>query len=260
MVVFLKNKKGQVTLFVILGIVIVVVALLVLHTRTNLFLFNPSVEDLNNQLEGINEHVVDCILEVGEEPIRRIGLQGGYLGASTGAYIVYNDSTINYLCFNIEDSPQCMNRMLLEKNMEEQLSENIEFMLGSCLDVKSFKKFGGFEIVSGDWDCDVEIKKDNVVVNVYYPVQLKSTKSDVEVSMSDFYKSFDFPLGYLYDASQIIVNTEAMYGEFDQLIYMLQEKGKIRIEKKRPYPDKLYIMNAIDNDYVFQFAIQGEVT
>ena len=96
MVVFFKNKKGQVTLFIILGIIIVVVALLVLHTRTNLFLFNPSVEDLNNQLEGINEHVVDCIFEVGEEPIRRIGLQGGYLGASSGTYMFYNDLYCNY--------------------------------------------------------------------------------------------------------------------------------------------------------------------
>ena len=41
MAVLSGNKKGQVTLFVILGIVIVTVALLVLYLKTNLFLFNP---------------------------------------------------------------------------------------------------------------------------------------------------------------------------------------------------------------------------
>jgi hypothetical protein len=260
MAVLSKNKKGQITLFVILGIVIVAVALLVMYLKTNLFLFNPTVEDLNEQIEGIKEHVVRCMYIVSDEPIRRIGLQGGYLSAPEGSYRLYNDTTVSYLCFNIEGKPQCMNRMLLKSNMEKQLSENIDFMLRNCLDVKSFKRFGGFDIIADDWKSDVDIRNNEVVISLHYPIKLKSKRSNVEVSISDFYKKFNYPLGYLYDVSQKIVETEAIYGEFDQLIFMLHEKGKVRIEKKRPYPDKLYIMNVRDDDYKFQFAIQGEVT
>ena len=258
--VLLKNKKGQVTLFVVLGIVIVAVVFLVLYLKTNIFLFNPTVEDLNEQMEGIKEHVANCLFTVSDEPIRRIGLQGGYLSTPGGSYRFYNDTTISYLCFNIKGKPQCMNRTLLKNDMEKQLGENIDFILRSCLDVEGFKMFGGFDIITEDWESKVDIRNNDVVVNLHYPIKLKSRRSEVEVSMNDFYKKFNYPLGYLYDTSQKIVETEAVYGEFDQLIFMLHEKGKIRIEKKRPYPDKLYIMNVIGNDYIFQFAIQGEVT
>ncbi len=41
------EKRGQVTAFVILGIIIVALVLLLLYTRTNVFMFQPSAEDLN---------------------------------------------------------------------------------------------------------------------------------------------------------------------------------------------------------------------
>jgi len=256
----MNAKRGQVTLFVILGIVIVVASFLVFYLKTNLFLFNPTVEDLNDQIANIQTHVSGCIARVGEEPLRRIGLQGGYLGASEGTYRMYNDSTINYLCFNMEGRPQCMNRMLLKTEMEKELEDNIDFMLRSCLDVQGFRKFGGFDIIEGEWKSDVDIRNNDIIIKLDYPLTLKSKRSDVEITVNEFYKEFDYPLGYLYDSSQKIVEVEAIYGEFDQMIFMLQEKGKIRIDKKRPYPDKIYIMNVRDSDYVFQFAIQGEAS
>lgn len=256
----MRDKKGQVTLFVILGIAIVALTILVLYLKTNLFLFNPTVEDLNDQMDSIQEHVTECLFNIGDEPIRRIGLQGGYLSTPDGTYRMHNDASISYLCFNIQGKPQCMNRMLLKSNMEKQLEENIDFMLKSCLDVKGFKRFGSFDIMASDWESDVDIRNNDVVVKLDYPITLKSKKSNTQVSVNEFYRKFNYPLGYLYDTSQRIIETETIYGEFDQLIYMLHEKGKIRIEKKRPYPDKIYIMNMRDSDYIFQFAIQGEIS
>jgi len=39
---------------------------------------------------------------------------------------------------------------------------------------------------------------------------------------------------------------------------MLGHRGQFVIDKKRPYPDKLYILKSKDSDYVFQFFVQGE--
>lgn len=255
------EKRGQVTVFVILGIVIVIIAALLLYFRTNLFLFNPTVEDLNSKLDPIREHVVDCIAEISEPPIRQIGLQGGYLSTPPDTFRLFNDSTVSYLCYSMPDSPRCINRMLTRSEMEQQLSAAVDFALQTCVDVQSFKKLGSFEIITPKkWVVDTRIGSDMVVVTVTYPISLRSTKSSAEVSVQDFSASFNYPLGYLYDVSQDILDYETEFGEFDQMVYMLAKKGQVRIDKKRPYPDKLYILSKYGNDYVFQFMVQGEST
>ncbi|MFH1331810.1 MAG: hypothetical protein ABIH63_00815 [archaeon] len=255
------EKRGQVTIFVILGIVIVIIAALLLYFRTNVFLFNPSVEDLNSELDEIREHMLKCVGDIADDPIRQIGLQGGYLSTPPDTFRLYNDSTISYLCYSMGGTPRCMNRMLTKAEMERQLNEAIDFGLQTCIDVQSFKKFGSFEIITPrKWTVDTKIGSDIVLVTVNYPIRLRSTKSTAEVSAQDFTQNFDYPLGYLYDVSQDILDYETEFGEFDQMIYMLAKRGQVRIEKKKPYPDKLYILSTYDKDYIFQFFVQGEST
>ncbi len=255
------EKRGQVTAFVILGIVLVILTALFLYFRTNVFLINPSTEDLNSKLDDVREHMIRCIGEVGDDPIRRIGLQGGYLSTPPDTYRLYNGTTISYLCYSMEDSPQCINRMLTRADMDRQISSAIDFGLQTCVDVQSFKKFGSFEIITPKkWTVETRIGKDTVIVTVNYPVRLRSTKSTSEAAAQDFTKTFNYPLGFLYDSSQDILDYETQFGEFDQMVYMLAKKGQIRIEKKKPYPDKLYILGTYDKDYLFQFFVQGEST
>ncbi len=255
------EKRGQVTIFVILGIVIVILAFLLLYSRTNIFLLNPSVGDLNSELDDINEHVLKCIGKVSDQPIRQIGLQGGYLSTPPDTFRLYNDTTISYLCYTMTGTPRCINRMLTRSDMERQLNAAIDFSLQTCIDVQSFKKFGSFEIITPKkWTVETSIGSEMVIVKVTYPIRLRSTKSSAEVSAQEFTQTFEYPLGYLYDASQNILDYETEFGEFDQMIYMLAKRGEVRIEKKKPYPDKLYILSKYDSDYVFQFFVQGEST
>ena len=75
---------------------------------------------------------------------------------------------------------------------------------------------------------------------------------------SEFKEVVDKPLGDLYEVSQDILDYESQFGDFDQLIYMLSKKGDYFIYKKRPYPDKLYIINDKERKLTFQFFVQGE--
>lgn len=252
------EKRGQVTAFVILGIVIVAVVLLLLYTRTNVFMITPSTEDLNKVMSDIRKDMVSCIAKTGDEPIRRIALQGGYLSTPEGTYRLYDDYTVSYLCYNMEKDPRCMNRMLREADMEKQLSEAIDFALSTCVDVQKFKRFGNFEITTPkSWDVTTTINPESTSVEVKYPITLKS-ESGLALSEDTFTKMFNYPLGELYKVSQDIINFETTYGEFDQLSYMTVYHGIYRIEKLRPYPDKIYKLNKQDNSYTFQFAIKGE--
>lgn len=253
------KKRGQVTLFVIFGVILLIIIGLFLYLRTNIFMFNPSSEDLNSELQAINEHILNCVESAGDQPIRTIGLHGGYLEPPTNSYRLYSDYPISYLCYNIPGKSQCMNRMLRKDDMESQISDTISRSISDCVDIESFRSFGSFNILTpSPFKVSTKIFSDSVLVNVNYPITLKSTKSEAQSQQSDFSFSFSYPLGELYDVSQEIVNAEAEFGDFDQLVYMVSKMGRYHIEKKRPYPDEIYIMNLKDDDYIFQFAIQGE--
>lgn len=224
-------------------------------------MFNPSQEDLEAEMDSIRENIQDCVLKAGDEPIRRIAMQGGYLETPQDTYRLYDDVTISYLCYSIEKSARCRNRMLTKADMENQLKANIDFMLQDCINVKGTKV--GYEIVADKtWNTIVEINKDNVVVKLDYPITLRSKRDNsISFTEKEFSTTFKYPLGDLYEVSQDIIDLETTFGEFDQFVYMLNKKGVYKIDKKRPYPDKIYIMNRRDKeDYKFQFAVQGEST
>ena len=253
------KKRGQITAFVVLGIVVVALVLLLLYAKTNIFLFTPSTEDLNKVMSDIRKDMISCIEEVGEEPIRRIALQGGYLSTPEDTYRLYDDTTISYLCYNMENDPRCRNRMLRKADLKQQLDEAIDFALSTCVDVQKFKKFGNFNIKTpSKWEVETVINPEVTSVTVTYPIMIESEKSEVSLSADKFTKPFNYPLGELYKVSQDIISFETTYGEFDQLPYMLSYHGLYRIEKLRPYPDKIYKLNKQDSNYVFQFAVQGE--
>ncbi|MEK6940666.1 MAG: hypothetical protein AABW49_02090 [Nanoarchaeota archaeon] len=253
------EKRGQATVFVAVGIVIVVVVALILYGRQTIFL--PGTPDsLSKVLDDVNEHIVDCIGEVSEKPIIQIGLQGGYLNPGVDTFRLHNDTRISYLCYNMENSESCRNRLLLVQSMEEELNAALQPQIISCVgNIKDFGKLRPITIeVPEQFKVATNILQDNVVVAVEYPVIIKSDKTTNQVQRKTFEKIFEIPLGDLYLVVQDVLEQEITFGDFDPLLYMLSKKGEYTIIKTRPYPDKLYAISRNDNDYQLQFFIQGQ--
>ena len=252
------QKRGQVTTFVILGIIIVALILIFLYARETIIL-PPTVDDLNLEMDSIRKHINDCTLNVADDPIRTMGLQGGYLATPEGTYRNYNDSKVSYLCYSIEDSPTCYNRLLLLNGMEEELKDSIEFGLKNCIDVSNFGRFRNFDVLTNkDPKVNIEILSNKVLVNIDYPVTLKSKRDSLQVNQDKFAVSLDYPLGELYDVAQELLNGETQLGDADILAYMVVNQGKYKLYKQKPYPDKVYIIRKEGNPFTFQFAVQGQ--
>ena len=97
----------------------------------------------------------------------------------------------------------------------------------------------------------------DIDVGLIYSVTVDKGEDDI-VSEDEFGETLDLPLGQLYDVSMDIVNDHALYGDFDQLLYMLSKLSLYTIYKNKPYPDVLYQVKMREDGFVFQFAIQGE--
>lgn len=248
------NKRGQATPFVVAGIVIFAIVVLLFYLRGSLFLGTVTAETLQDKLANIEDHVKTCVHQVGDDPIKKIGLQGGHLALAEDTFRLFNDIGVSYLCYNRNNDPRCYNRMLTVDAMEQELSQAIQQGLKTCLNVKKFTR--GLDAQIGSFTVATNIGQDTVVVQVQMPVVLR--KGELRAAQDTFAASFSYPLGRLYGVSQDIVTIETTAGEFEQLSYMLSHQGQYIIEKKKPYPDKLYILTTKDSPYIFQFFVQGE--
>jgi len=253
------TKRGQVTLFIILGIIITaLVALMLFSKQANIY--TPATqENLQSKMESIEKNIEDCLEDAASEPLYRIAQQGGYLTVIQGSYRLWNDSMISYLCWNQEQTRACMNRMLTLAHMQDQLNVAIKQQVETCLDVQGEADLiKTFDIIAPkDYKVDTAIRQDKTEVSLDYPVTLRAKSGDTQVSKKQFTKTFNIPLGELYDVSQDIANAEAT-GFFDPLVYMLAKYSRYTIYTQKPYPDTIYQIKLREGSYVFQMAIQGE--
>jgi hypothetical protein len=248
------EKRGQATLFIILGIVLV--ALVIFYFVAVKQEWIPPVlggGSASSQMSDVDAHIRGCLAEVGTEYVTQIGLQGGYLTPGEGTYRLYNDTHVSYLCWDQVDVKTCTNRMLTVSGMEEELTDAIDDALNTCINVHDVSDDA---VVAEDWDLTVDIKRDSVELELYYPISI--TKGDETASEDTFSESINAPLGELYDVSQDIVNDHAVYGDFDQVIYQLSKLSRYSIYNDKPYPDVVYNLRLREGSYMFQFAIEGE--
>ena len=256
------DKRGQITVFIILGIVIVAVIVLLFAFRKDIISTPATTENLNKIMRDINKHIEGCMEDSAEDPLNRIALQGGYLEVPADSYRLWDDTTVSYLCYNQPEVDRCMNRLLTRENMEVQLEKAIKNELMQCIDVQQFQSSGILKtydvIAKNQIELDVVIARTDVLLELKFPITLKSTKDENVVSEDTFNVNIEKPLGDLYDVAMDIIDAETALGKFDTLTYMLSKTGRYTIYLQQPYPDKIYAMKLREGDYIFQFAVEGE--
>ncbi len=258
------SKRGQATIIIFLAIVIISIILLFFFIKSKVYLGGSKVENLRRELEPITRNIEKCLYDLTSQYATLIGQQGGYLEQAEGAYFLYNDKRVSFLCYNIPKSFGCSNRYLRLKDMEGQLKSAVASKLDSCIQINSFKK-SGYSLTAGDKELSIDIGSDSIIASLQYPVKIKKENSEAEISA--FSKSVPLPLGRLYSAAMYIVNMKSLARIFDSAYYSIFQSeltGKpYIIQKIQPYPHELFILKIKgipeeNNPFVFQFLIEGE--
>jgi len=87
-----QNKSAQITMFVILGLVLLIIFIIFLAIINSLKPKSASVEGILNELEAgrIKNHITNCIIQVTTEGIEKIGNNGGVIYDFEGGTIPFN--------------------------------------------------------------------------------------------------------------------------------------------------------------------------
>lgn len=174
------EKRGQMTLFIIIAIVIVVAGIAVFS-----FAPEPS-EDLLN-VDNIKTFVADCLLSESNSVIPEMAERGGYfltpkLSTSTGIPI-YHEGKNNLI----------PSKSFVEGEIGEYLSQKMFFCTRGFSDFKN-----EYEISASEITADVFIEREYIDFELHYPIQIKREES--VVNLRDFDLRIETKFGMLYDS------------------------------------------------------------
>lgn len=219
------SRKGQATIFIIAGIILVATVGLIFLLRSDII---PNTG--GNPEEDPNGFLENCVEDKLSETMNIISLQGGYV--ESVLFKGYDDKNISYLCYNAKNYFPCINQEpMLFQHLKDEIHDEIEGTVNDCFDslTSNLEREGyAVEVNYGGFEVGIKDKR----IEIDYDAELALTKSG-ETSREEELKMI-FPTKF-YDlgiVTQEIISQEAEYCNFNSLGYMLIEPN-IKIEKKR---------------------------
>jgi len=239
------SKKGQVTIFVIIGIVIVVLSVLV-------YLFSPNIKYFFGfETQNPSAFMQSCLEDEISEVVGEISVQGGSLNPEH--YIMYLGERVEYLCYTEEYYKTCVvQQPMLKNHVEDEIKSAISASASKCLaDLKESYQGKGYSVNLGGGNFDVELLPKRIST-------LFNNSVVISKGSSEKYDSLNVVVNdNLYELVSIagsIISWETRYGDAETTTYM-NYYHDLKVEKKKQSDGStVYILSDRNTGNKFQFA------
>jgi len=234
----LVSKKGQITVFIIIGIIILFVfagVLFVIKTTSKEQVSVAGDQIVVGAPEGftpLQAFTQNCLDQVSTDSLISLGEQGGYLypdlvgtfsptNPTNADGLEFNNLLLPYWLYNSQPDEQKTITFSSHKpelsadkdsqlSIEAQLARDIKEKLSFCLDDYSAFTAQGYSIKQGAVQ-DVQVKVVPGAVNVIVEMPVEASLGDVKESSERFAVQLDVDLQHLYDVASNILNTQRDY-------------------------------------------------
>ena len=216
------KKRGQVTLYVILGIVLLIIlaGLLAVNKYVIKSDFEREKEQISvtSEFQPVKNYFDSCIQSVASEGAATLGLQGGYLNIprdelpvnpvvpfSNRLQIFNNDALeVPYWFYETANGIQKVQVPAIQ-DMQKDLQDYLTINLNNCL--INFTSFPGYT-VSGfnDFNTQVTIQDEKILVRVL--TKLTVEHQGLTQEFDKFLVEADVPLGKLYNKAKEVLDKE----------------------------------------------------
>ena len=234
-----SNKRGQVTVFIIIGIVI-------LFTFAGVFYFTQfSVKDeivseadiviasVPTEFEVLKVYTENCIEDVAKTGLKILGQQGGYIYPDlVGTYsktkptdadgLILEPSKVPYWHYNVKPNradkivfsslqPELSSEDNDGMSIEEQLARYVEENLIGCLDNYHVFENQGFNFKFDNNKRVVTTKVTDNSVNFLLEMPFVASKGSAETSFLKFFVKIPIALKHYYEVADQITNTQSEF-------------------------------------------------
>ncbi len=250
------NKRGQITIFIILGVVIIAAIAVFL-------IFGADIgERIGISGETNPEGFLDsCLKDKVKQGIEIISMQGGSVSNSLNKSILLKDekspTDISYLCYNQNDYLPCVNQEpMLFQHLEDEIKNYISDEVTNCFnDLGTSLGRRGYSVQKELRSFEVKLQSKRVVIETDSEITL--TKAGETSKQEDF---TIFVGSRLYEIAGVvnkIVNDEAIACNFNYVFFMMNNP-EFNIHRF-PTADstEIYVIRHEDTNERFNLAIRG---
>lgn len=236
------QRRAQVTVFIILGVVLLVAVSVYLYVQTQTTQKTleeaqvPVVKEVPVEFQPVNSYVETCMAQVGVEALQKLGSQGGYIdplkyGLRTNPVNPTEADAVEFVTgsgvivpywFYLKSNNRCdadcqfqYNRPHLfrsegEPSIEGQLDDYMNTHLADCLKDFSVLKAKGYGIEqAGQIKTTTDIFAKDLGFLIEFP--LKITKGSSVHKIDSFFLRVPLDLRSIYEQATLITNIQAQY-------------------------------------------------
>tara|TARA_Y100000310_G_scaffold337396_2_gene424370 strand:+ start:962 stop:1744 length:783 start_codon:yes stop_codon:yes gene_type:complete len=253
-------KRGQVTLFIIIGILLVIVIGLFLHykgTLSDIREFSIGTEIvLSQEAQEIYDLVDECMGETTETSFIFLGQQGGYYEVPDKYY----DTGFSQIPYFLYEGARMNNQDI--SVFEEEFNKQFGFDFIYCVALIA-ESDETIEVTYEDYDSEIKIIEGEIVINVELPISIELNNGTYEFSEFQYYENTNiYKILELKDQILELNEEKLNYVPLSSLMDLLTETD-IGLELNRDGEEVLYILtdsNFSKNGlpYDFQFLIKYE--
>lgn len=242
---FLKNKRGQLTIFIIIAVVIVLLGVLA-------YILFPGIStgfvtDINDP----QSYIQNCMEDHIEETVSQLSLQGGSLNPSN--YFPYQENRVEYLCYTSEYYVPCiMQQPFLKQHIEAEIKNDLDEKETECFDLlRDNFESRGYDVSLTKGEKNIELLPKRIAIT--FNNQLTITKDETD-RYENFKVTVNSNLYELVGVANSILNWEARYGDSETTTYM-NYYHNLKVEKKKQTDGAtVYILTDRNTGDKFQFA------
>mgnify|MGYP001574177548 CR=1 FL=1 len=192
-----KSKKGQITIFVIIALIIVV-AIALFFALKQVSISPGGGGIFGGPLSGqqTQTYIEDCAKKATSEILPEMYLKAGFINPSP--FFIYDGEKIGYLCYTPFKNQLCINKHpVLNKEVEKVITDYITPKIQKCFsDIKEQLRDSDFRdspaidinVFVEDKKIAVKIKKDIAYTFNDNSVQLSIFNTEVDSAFFDFIK------------------------------------------------------------------------
>jgi hypothetical protein len=210
------KKRGQVTIFIIIGIVILIIAFIGIMFGEQITggigrLLSPEAEPLRLFIE-------QCAEVTGDKAVLLAASQGGYivpperLRLSYDGFLPPAPSPIQVPMWWYKGTSYVPTKEQIEQQISDYVTENLPVCLND------FNAFQQFDIINkGNLTVKTEMRSSDVGITVNYPMTVKPKKGNNTIELNKFSVASKRKLGQLYELASSIMEFENNNGFIENI-------------------------------------------
>lgn len=225
-----KNKRGQITVFIIIAVILLFSTALILYIRNNSTDVTPNIEVLEqvpSEAVPVKEFIESCMKDAIDDALVLVGSQGGYVNLDNFDTITPTIDSLNSDVLSVDYGLRFMPYWFYQKrsgidelripesrqmspgdgSIPDQLNIFIKQNVLVCIEqFKKFSEAGTAVTPTSELIVTSQINEDDVSVLVTYPLTIRTLGTEVEVTK--FFVKVPVRLGKILRLAEEIASFE----------------------------------------------------